>query len=212
MFICEERHDDADYYAPIEIAGLHSALRRHSLDLPVPAALPHWTSRIMDNHENQLASHRSAEHLLHDLPALMVGDGASRQGRVATIDLGIMNNVIMLAIADVKASLVVLFFMHVKYSSKLTWVVVSGAIFFPIIMIVLTLNDYIFRGVASSAKHLVQRIDRNRPGLEHAFDAWPWLFRPHHSSHSPGHPWKRHPHRRMRQRSVAVTPRAARNG
>ena len=79
--------------------------------------------------------------------ALMVGTALTWW--VATIDLGVMNNVIMLAIAVTKASLVVLFFMHVKYSSKLTWVVVTGAVFFLIILIVLTLNDYIFRNVAT---------------------------------------------------------------
>ena len=68
---------------------------------------------------------------------------------VATIDLGPMNNVIMLTIAVTKATLVVLFFMHVKYGSKLTWLVVTGSIFFLLILIILTLNDYLFRNVAS---------------------------------------------------------------
>jgi cytochrome c oxidase subunit IV len=76
--------------------------------------------------------------------ALMVGTGVTWW--VATIDLGVMNNVIMLSIAVTKATLVVLFFMHVKYSSKLTWLVVGGSIFFLIILIVLTLNDYLARG------------------------------------------------------------------
>jgi cytochrome c oxidase subunit IV len=64
---------------------------------------------------------------------------------VATIDLGAMNNVIMLTIAVTKATLVVLFFMHVKYSNKLTWVVVLGSIFWLFIMLVLTMNDYFTR-------------------------------------------------------------------
>ena len=76
--------------------------------------------------------------------ALMVGTGLTWW--VATIDLGMMNNVIMLTIAVTKATLVVLFFMHVKYSSRLTWVVVSGAVFFLLILIVLTMNDYLARG------------------------------------------------------------------
>lgn len=79
--------------------------------------------------------------------ALMVGTALTWW--VATIDLGAMNNVIMLAIAVTKATLVVLFFMHVKYSSRLTWVVVSGAIFFLLIMICLTLNDYLFRNIST---------------------------------------------------------------
>ena len=45
---------------------------------------------------------------------------------VARIDLGVFNNVAMLGIAVAKASLVVLFFMHVRWSTRLTWVVVGA--------------------------------------------------------------------------------------
>ena len=76
--------------------------------------------------------------------ALMVGTALTWW--VATIDLGAMNNVIMLTIAVTKATLGVLFFMHVKYSSKLIWLAVGGSIFFLLILIVLTLNDYMARG------------------------------------------------------------------
>ena len=76
--------------------------------------------------------------------ALLVGTALTWW--VATIDLGAMNNVIMLAIAVTKATLVVLFFMHVKYSPRLTWLVVAGSIFFLMILIVLVLNDYLTRG------------------------------------------------------------------
>ena len=75
--------------------------------------------------------------------ALMFGTGLTWW--VATIDLGAMNNVIMLTIAVIKATLVVLFFMHVKYSNKLTWVVILGSIFWLFIMLVLTMNDYLTR-------------------------------------------------------------------
>ena len=64
--------------------------------------------------------------------ALLVGTAVTWW--VATIDLGAMNNVIMLAIAVTKATLVVLFFMHVKYGSKLTWLVVMGSVFFLLIL------------------------------------------------------------------------------
>jgi cytochrome c oxidase subunit 4 len=76
--------------------------------------------------------------------ALMVGTALTWW--VATIDLGVMNNVIMLTIAVTKATLVVLFFMHVKYSSKLTWIVISGSVFFLLILFMLTMNDYLTRG------------------------------------------------------------------
>ena len=64
---------------------------------------------------------------------------------MATIDLGAMNNVIMLTIAVTKATLVVLFFMHVKYSTSLTWAVIVGSIFWLAIMLALTMNDYLTR-------------------------------------------------------------------
>jgi len=75
--------------------------------------------------------------------ALMVGTGLTWW--VATIDLGAMNNVIMLTIALTKATLVVLFFMHVKYSTRLTWVVVVGSVFWLGILLALTLSDYATR-------------------------------------------------------------------
>jgi cytochrome c oxidase subunit 4 len=67
----------------------------------------------------------------------------------AFLDLGAFNTVVALAIACTKATLVVLFFMHVKYSTKLTWAVVASAIFFLFIMLVLTFNDYLTRHLLS---------------------------------------------------------------
>jgi cytochrome c oxidase subunit 4 len=68
---------------------------------------------------------------------------------VANIDLGSekLNTVVALAIAVTKAMLVVLYFMHVRYSSRLTWVVVAGGFLWLIIMIGLTLSDYLSRGL-----------------------------------------------------------------
>jgi cytochrome c oxidase subunit 4 len=51
-----------------------------------------------------------------------------------------------LTIAIIKAVLVILFFMHVKYSSKLTWVFVGAGFFWFLIMVTLTFGDYISRG------------------------------------------------------------------
>lgn len=65
---------------------------------------------------------------------------------VARIDLGVFNNIAMLAIACAKASLVVLFFMHVRWSTRLTWVVIGSGIFWLLILFSLTLNDYLTRG------------------------------------------------------------------
>jgi cytochrome c oxidase subunit 4 len=65
------------------------------------------------------------------------------------IDLGPWNPVIALAIATSKATLVVLFFMGVKYSSKLTKLTVFAGIFTFLILISLTLADYISRAWGS---------------------------------------------------------------
>jgi cytochrome c oxidase subunit 4 len=61
----------------------------------------------------------------------------------ATIDLGVFNPIVALAIATTKAVLVVLFFMHVKYAhEKLTKMVIATAIFFFLILVALTMADY----------------------------------------------------------------------
>ena len=65
--------------------------------------------------------------------------------QVAFLDLGALNIVAALVIAVFKAVLVVLFFMHVKYSSKLTWAVVIGGVFWLGILLVLTMGDYLTR-------------------------------------------------------------------
>lgn len=75
--------------------------------------------------------------------ALMVGTAITVA--VAFIDLGAMNTVVALAIACTKATLVVLYFMHVKYSTRLTWAVVASSILFLVIMLGLTYNDYLTR-------------------------------------------------------------------
>lgn len=64
----------------------------------------------------------------------------------AEVDLGALNNVVMLLIACTKALLVILFFMHVRWSTRLTWVVVASGFFWLMIMFSLTMTDYLTRG------------------------------------------------------------------
>ena len=66
--------------------------------------------------------------------------------QAAFLDLGPFNTIVAMAIAVLKATLVILFFMHVKYSSRLTWAVVIGALFFLGILFAPTMNDYLTRG------------------------------------------------------------------
>ena len=65
---------------------------------------------------------------------------------VANLDLGPLNTVVAIAIAGLKATLVVLIFMHVRYSSRLTKVVVISGLFWLLIMFALTIGDYLTRG------------------------------------------------------------------
>lgn len=69
---------------------------------------------------------------------------------VATIDLdGIFpgaNTLVALLIAFTKMSFVVLYFMHVKYSSKLIWLTAIAGFFWLAIMFAFTMQDYVTRG------------------------------------------------------------------
>jgi len=60
---------------------------------------------------------------------------------------GIWHRAIGLVIAACKASLVVLFFMHVLISPRLTWIVIAVACFWLGLLFVLSLNDYFTRGM-----------------------------------------------------------------
>ncbi len=60
------------------------------------------------------------------------------------------NPLVALAIAIFKATLVVLFFMHVKYSARLTKVVVAAGIFWLLILLSLTMTDYLSRTLMTS--------------------------------------------------------------
>lgn len=64
---------------------------------------------------------------------------------VSFIDLGIFNAVIALAIACCKAALVVLFFMHIHYSSRLLKMTVGAGLFTFLLLLTLTMSDYVSR-------------------------------------------------------------------
>jgi cytochrome c oxidase subunit 4 len=65
---------------------------------------------------------------------------------VAFADLGRFNVAVALTIAVIKASLVLLYFMHLRYSSRLTLLFVGIAFFWLGTMIVLTMSDIVSRG------------------------------------------------------------------
>jgi cytochrome c oxidase subunit 4 len=64
---------------------------------------------------------------------------------VAYVDLGLASVVVMLTIAVVKATLVVLFFMHLRYSTRLTRVVVGAGIAWLLLLVVITASDEVIR-------------------------------------------------------------------
>jgi len=66
--------------------------------------------------------------------------------QIAYFDLGRLNTVAALGIAVLKAVLVVLFFMHAKYSTRLTWVVAIAGVFWLGMLLALTMGDYVTRG------------------------------------------------------------------
>jgi len=53
-----------------------------------------------------------------------------------------LNTPIALLIAVTKATFVVLYFMHVRYSTRLVWVIVTSALFWMVILFALTFSDY----------------------------------------------------------------------
>ena len=75
--------------------------------------------------------------------ALLVGTAITVGA--ATVNFGPMNDVIAMTIAVTKMMLVLLFFMHVRYSSRLIWVIVASMFFWLLILLSLTLTDYTSR-------------------------------------------------------------------
>lgn len=77
------------------------------------------------------------------LIALLVGTATTVWA--SYVDLGVWNPIIALAIACTKATLVVLFFMHVKYGTKLTKLTICAGVFMFLALLGMTLSDYISR-------------------------------------------------------------------
>jgi cytochrome c oxidase subunit IV len=91
-----------------------------------------------------MAEHVSSlKHYVGTWAILLVLTGATVG--VAYLDLGIANDLVALAIAVGKALLVLLFFMHVKESTRLTKLTVAAGFFWLAILIGITLTDYLSR-------------------------------------------------------------------
>lgn len=66
---------------------------------------------------------------------------------VAELDLGAANDVVALTIAVSKALLVMIFFMHLRHSTRLTVLTALAGFFWLAILILITFSDYASRGV-----------------------------------------------------------------
>jgi cytochrome c oxidase subunit 4 len=69
---------------------------------------------------------------------------------LARVNLGPFNNVAALTIAIAKMMLVVLFFMHGRWEKPITWIFIAAGVIWFLIMVDLTLSDYLTRGGAYS--------------------------------------------------------------
>jgi len=81
------------------------------------------------------------------LIALLVGTALTVWA--SYIDLGFWNPIVALAIATTKASLVLLYFMHVRHSTKLTKLAIAGCLFLFLTLVSMTLTDYVSRAWGS---------------------------------------------------------------
>ena len=93
--------------------------------------------------------------------ALLAGTALTIQ--VAFLDLGHLNIYMAMTIAVIKALLVVLFFMHLRYSSSLTKLFVSAGILWFAILVALTTSDYFTRDWQTRPEGWVA-IEEDAPG------------------------------------------------
>lgn len=85
---------------------------------------------------------------------------------LANVDLGPFNNVAALAISITKMLLVVLFFMHGKYEKPITWIFISAGLIWFLIMVDLTLSDYLSRGDVVGTRQSWRHPEKNPPALQ----------------------------------------------
>lgn len=84
---------------------------------------------------------------------------------LAEVDLGPFNNLAALSIAITKMLLVVLFFMHGKYEKPITWIFIAAGLIWFLIMVDLTLSDYLSRGSVQGIRQSWQHPEKNPPTI-----------------------------------------------
>jgi cytochrome c oxidase subunit 4 len=100
---------------------------------------------MTDQKEMEAASHHVVSPIIYIIigGTLLVLTGVTVWA--SFLELGIFNPIVAILIACIKATIVVLFFMHVKYSSKLTKLTVFCGLFTFLALIGMTLADYFSR-------------------------------------------------------------------
>ena len=107
-------------------------------------------------HENNLNSHdeQSGAHHIVSIPLYLMVFGILMVGTIVTVLVAFLdldhifpgaNTLVALTIAFVKMTFVMLYFMHVKYSSKLIWLMAVAGFFWLAIMFAFTMQDYLTR-------------------------------------------------------------------
>ena len=85
---------------------------------------------------------------------------------LAEVDLGPFNNVVALSIAICKMFLVVLFFMHARHEKPLVWLFIAAGVIWFLIMVDLTLSDYLTRDKQPGPGQSWRHVEKKRPTLE----------------------------------------------
>ena len=111
-----------------------------------------WKEKIMTEYHDpsnivnpEHADHHIVTPVIYAIVFVSLLAGTAITVVAAYIDLGIFNPVVALAIACTKAVIVILFFMHVKYQSKLVKLTVGAGFFTFLVLITMTLTDYVSR-------------------------------------------------------------------
>jgi cytochrome c oxidase subunit IV len=104
---------------------------------------------LQAEHEEHYGEQHAEHHIVSPMVYLVIF-GALLVCTALTIgasylEMGAWNPVVAIAIAVFKATLVVLFFMHVKYSSTLTKLTVGAGVFTFLILVGMSMSDYISR-------------------------------------------------------------------
>jgi len=96
--------------------------------------------------QSGVVTHHVAPKSMYYLVFLALIAGTILTVLAASVDMGAFNNVAMLTIAAGKALLVILFFMHVRWGTRLTGLVVASGFFWLLILFTITMSDFLTRG------------------------------------------------------------------